>query len=171
VTSLRSRLATDPRSKIKAIDELKTLVHEAQAAGRVVVMANGCFDLIHVGHVRYLEGARALGNMLIVALNSDASISVLKGKGRPLQSEQERSEIVASFESVDYVTVFDAPTVDTLLANLRPDIHAKGTDYTSDNVPERETVRSYGGRVAIVGDAKDHSTRALIDAILSKLHP
>ncbi len=164
-------MPTDPRNKIKTIDALKTLVRKAQGDGQVVVLANGCFDLIHVGHVRYLESAKALGDILIVALNSDDSVSALKGKGRPLQSEGARLEIVASFESVDYVTVFGAPTVDGFLSDLRPDIHAKGTDYTSDSVPERETVRSYGGRIAIVGDAKDHSTRALIESILSKSLP
>lgn len=158
----------DPKAKIKTIDELKMLVRKAQAAGQVVVLANGCFDLVHVGHIRYLESAKAQGDVLILALNSDTSVSALKGKGRPLQTEQERVEIVASLESVDHVVVFDAPTVDGLLADLRPDIHAKGTDYTSESVPERETVLSYGGRVTIAGDPKDHSTRALIETILSK---
>jgi D-glycero-beta-D-manno-heptose 1-phosphate adenylyltransferase len=158
----------NPSSKIKSIGELKELVHQSQKNGKCVVFANGCFDLIHVGHVRYLEDAKAQGNLLIVGINSDVSVGRLKGYGRPLQSEIERCEILGSFECVDYIVVFDDPTVDTILLSLKPDIHAKGTDYTRENVPERDTVASYGGRVAIVGDAKDHSTRDLISDILSK---
>jgi rfaE bifunctional protein nucleotidyltransferase chain/domain len=158
----------EPKSKLKTMSELKQLVGSLHAAGRRVVLANGCFDLLHVGHTRYLREAKALGDILVVALNSDISVARIKGPGRPLQSQDERSEIVGALECVDYVTIFDAPTVDDILLQLTPDIHAKGTDYTSDTVPERETVRSYGGSVAIVGDPKRHSTRDLIETILAK---
>ncbi|MBP1609525.1 MAG: D-beta-D-heptose 1-phosphate adenosyltransferase [Acidobacteria bacterium] len=158
----------DPTSKIKNIRELKELVCKSQKMGDCVVFANGCFDLIHVGHVRYLEDAKAHGNLLIVGINSDLSVGRLKGYGRPLQPEAERCEILGSFECVDYIVLFDDTTVDNLLLALKPDIHAKGTDYTEESVPERDTVASYGGKVAIVGDAKDHSTRDLINDILSR---
>jgi rfaE bifunctional protein nucleotidyltransferase chain/domain len=157
--------------KLKTVSELKRLVSSFHEAGTRVVLANGCFDLLHVGHTRYLREAKALGDILIVAINSDSSVAVIKGHGRPLQSQDERSEIVGALECVDYVTVFDAPTVDGILLQLTPDIHAKGTDYSSDTVPERETVRSYGGSVAIVGDPKSHSTRDLIETILAKQNP
>jgi rfaE bifunctional protein nucleotidyltransferase chain/domain len=157
-----------PAAKLKRPGELKAIVRNARAAGRTVIFANGCFDLIHVGHVRYLEGARALGDILVVGINSDASVEMLKGKGRPLQSELERAEIVASMEAVDFVVLFETKTVDALLLEIQPDVHAKGTDYTRESVPERETVHSYGGRVEIVGDPKLHSTRDLIRAIISK---
>ncbi len=163
------RPPTDPRVKIREITELRSLVSEAQRNGRRVVFANGCFDVIHVGHTRYLQGARAQGDMLVVGVNSDESVRALKGKGRPLQNAAERAEIVASFESVDYVLVFDDPTVDRVLLELRPDVHAKGPDYSCDNVPERATVRSYGGSVAIVGDPKEHSSRGMIARILERL--
>ncbi len=160
-----------PQSKLKKIDELHALVADAKRAGRTVVFANGCFDVLHVGHIRYLQGARAQGHLLIVGINSDRSVRALKGAGRPLQSESERAEIMASFECVDYVLIFDDATVDRVLLELRPDVHAKGTDYSSETVPERETVRSYGGRVAIVGDAKDHSSRDMIASILEIFRP
>ncbi|MCU1266885.1 MAG: cytidyltransferase-related domain protein [Acidobacteria bacterium] len=137
----------------------------ARRQGARVVLANGCFDILHAGHVRYLAGARAMGDLLVVGVNSDRQVSVLKGPGRPIISEMDRSEIVASLEAVDFVTIFDEPTVEALLLALKPDIHAKGTDYTEDTVPEREVVRSYGGRVAIVGDPKDHSTSGLIERL------
>ncbi len=156
-------------AKIKTVDELHALVAHARAAGRRVVFGNGCFDLIHVGHIRYLQGARALGDLLVVGINSDASVRALKGNGRPLQPQDERAEIIASLECVDYLVVFDDPTVERLLLEIRPDIHAKGTDYTYDSVPERDTVLSYGGRVAIVGDPKGHSSRDLIATILAKM--
>jgi D-glycero-beta-D-manno-heptose 1-phosphate adenylyltransferase len=159
----------DPRSRIKTETQLKALLAALKAAGRTIVFGNGCFDLIHVGHVRYLQGAKSLGDVLVVGINSDASVRALKGSGRPLQPENERLEIVASFACVDYVVLFDAPNVEGLLLALQPDIHAKGTDYTPENVPERETVRSYGGRVAIVGDPKDHSSRDLIGLIRLKM--
>jgi rfaE bifunctional protein nucleotidyltransferase chain/domain len=130
--------------------------------GRTIAFANGCFDLLHVGHVRYLQGARAEADRLIVAINSDASTRGLKGEGRPILDERARAELVAALECVDYVVIFDDPTVDRLLNLLKPDVHCKGTDYTAETVPERETVRAYGGRVAIVGDPKDHSTRELL---------
>jgi D-glycero-beta-D-manno-heptose 1-phosphate adenylyltransferase len=157
-----------PADKLKSVDELKQLIRDEQARGRTVVFGNGCFDLVHVGHIRYLRGAKAQGDILVVGLNSDASIRLNKGPGRPLQSESERAEIVGSLECVDYVVIFDSPTVDALLRELHPDVHAKGTDYTVETVPERETVRSYGGRVAIVGDSKMHSTRDLIETIVAR---
>jgi D-glycero-beta-D-manno-heptose 1-phosphate adenylyltransferase len=158
----------DPYTKIKNISELKRLVRRAQKLRKRVVFANGCFDLIHVGHIRYLSDAKAQGDLLVVGINSDVSVARLKGSGRPLQSEAERCEILGSFECVDYITLFDDPTVDTLLLAIKPDIHAKGTDYTKESVPERDTVLSYGGKVAIVGDAKSHSSRDLIKDILSR---
>lgn len=160
---------TNPLSKLKDLATLRALVAEARREGRTVVFANGCFDIIHVGHIRYLREAKASGDILIVGINSDESIRALKGKGRPLQCAEERAEILASFEFVDYVLIFGESTVDRILLDLKPDLHAKGTDYTGDTVPERETVRSYGGRIAIVGDPKDHSSRDMIASILSKL--
>ncbi len=130
--------------------------------GHTIAFANGCFDLLHVGHVRYLQGARAEADRLVVAINSDSSTRGLKGEGRPILDEQARAELVGALACVDYVIVFDDLTVDRLLNLLKPDVHCKGTDYTPETVPERETVRAYGGRVAIVGDRKDHSTRALL---------
>ena len=132
---------------------------------RGIVLANGCFDLIHAGHIRYLNGAKELGGFLIVGLNSDRQVRHLKGTGRPYISETERAEIIASLRCVDAVTIFDEPTVDKLIDDIRPDVHAKGTDYTVDTVPERERVRGYGGRIAIVGDPKDHSSTNLIKTI------
>jgi len=158
-----------PGFKTKTIEDLALLIADARRRGKTVVFANGCFDLVHVGHVRYVEAAKAHGEILVVGINSDESVAALKGPGRPLQNADERAEIVASFECVDYVTVFPDATVDRLLMRLKPDVHAKGTDYTPENVPERETVRSYGGRVAIVGDAKSHSSRDMISSILAKL--
>jgi rfaE bifunctional protein nucleotidyltransferase chain/domain len=146
-------------------EELLRIVTAHRAAGRTIVFANGCFDLLHVGHVRYLRGAKAEGDVLVLALNDDASVRRNKGPGRPLQPERERVEIVSALEMVDLVTLFGEPTVDRLLRLLTPDVHAKGTDYTSETVPERETVRAYGGRIAIVGDPKDHSSTGLFDAI------
>jgi D-glycero-beta-D-manno-heptose 1-phosphate adenylyltransferase len=161
-------MPVDPVTKIKTLPELQPILRSAKALGLKIVFANGCFDLVHVGHVRYLQGARNYGDMLVVALNSDASVRTIKGSTRPLQSEADRAEMIASMQCVDYVVIFDDPTVDRLLKELRPDVHAKGTDYTAESVPERATVRSYGGQVAIVGDPKSHSTRDLIEVILSK---
>ncbi len=145
--------------------ELAHLISEARATGARIVMANGCFDVLHVGHIRYLAGARCLGDLLLVAINSDRQVRALKGRGRPVMTARERAEIVASLESVDLVTIFDQPTVESLLLALKPDIQAKGTDYTEDTVPERDVVRSYGGRVEIVGDPKDHSTSEMISRL------
>jgi D-glycero-beta-D-manno-heptose 1-phosphate adenylyltransferase len=133
--------------------------------GAKIVLANGCFDLLHVGHIRYLAGAKALGDTLVVAVNSDEQARLLKGDGRPFIPENERAEIVASLRAVDLVTIFGEPTVDGLIRAIKPDVHAKGTDYTADTVPERETVREYGGVVAIVGDPKDHSSSELLQAV------
>src|SRR5687767_10143920 len=144
---------------------LRPLVQAARQAGGRIVFANGCFDPLHVGHVRYLQGAKALGDILVVGLNSDEQVRRLKGGGRPLVPEDQRAEVVASLEAVDFVTIFNEPTVESLLLELRPDVHAKGTDYTEETVPEREVVRSYGGTVAIVGDPKDHSSSEMLRRI------
>jgi D-glycero-beta-D-manno-heptose 1-phosphate adenylyltransferase len=152
-------------SRILNRDELSTRIEEARSAGAQIVFANGCFDVLHVGHVRYLAGARELGDVLVVAVNSDEQVTHLKGPGRPVMPAAERAELVASVESVTYVTIFDEPTVEQLLLMLKPDVHAKGTDYTEETVPERGVVRSYGGRVAIVGDPKDHSTSTILTRI------
>ena len=143
-------------------DELITRIASERKNNARVVLANGCFDVLHVGHIRYLAGARELGDVLVVGVNSDAQVERLKGQGRPIMFAVERAELVDALESVTYVTVFDEPTVEELLLALKPDVHAKGTDYTEDTVPERDVVRSYGGRVAIVGDPKDHSTSAIL---------
>ena len=143
-------------------EELKDRIAGARASGARIVLANGCFDVLHVGHVRYLAGARELGDILVVGINSDEQVAIQKGPGRPVLPAAERAEIVAALESVTYVTIFEEPTVEQLLLTLKPDIHAKGTDYTTESVPERDVVRSYGGQVAIVGDPKDHSTTEII---------
>lgn len=136
--------------------------------GKKIVLANGCFDFFHVGHVRYLIGAKALGDCLIVGINSDEQVRRLKGENRPLIPAGERAEIVSALKFVDYVTIFAEPTVEELIRAIRPDVHAKGTDYTVDSVPEREMVREYGGQVAIVGDPKDHSSTELIKQATSE---
>jgi D-glycero-beta-D-manno-heptose 1-phosphate adenylyltransferase len=143
-------------------EELVARISTERKNGIRVVLANGCFDVLHVGHVRYLAGARELGDVLVVGVNSDAQVTRLKGPGRPILPAIERAELVDALNSVSYVTVFDEPTVEELLLALKPDVHAKGTDYTVDSVPERDVVRSYGGQVAIVGDPKDHSTSAIL---------
>ena len=145
--------------------ELAERVRADRAAGRTVAFANGCFDVLHVGHARYLAGAAALADRLVVAVNDDASVAALKGPGRPVQTAAERAELVAAFAVVDYVVVFAEPTADRLLSLVEPDIHCKGPDYTVDTVPERDTVRAYGGRTVIVGDDKTHSTRDLVTRI------
>jgi len=142
--------------------ELVAHVAAARADGRTVAFANGCFDMLHVGHVRYLQGAAAEADRLIVAINDDAAVSRLKGPGRPVMPAEDRAEVVAAIRGVDWVVIFPDDTVSRLLTLLRPDVHCKGTDYTVESVPERETVRAYGGRTAIVGDPKDHSTRELL---------
>jgi rfaE bifunctional protein nucleotidyltransferase chain/domain len=136
--------------------------------GRTVAFANGCFDLLHVGHVRYLEGAAQEADRLIVAINDDASVRGLKGAGRPVLPAHERAEIVAALRAVDYVVVFGEPNVERLLRLIKPDVHCKGTDYTIESVPERAVVESYGGRTAIVGDPKDHNTRELLARIANR---
>jgi rfaE bifunctional protein nucleotidyltransferase chain/domain len=141
---------------------LAAFVADARGAGRTVAFANGVFDLLHVGHVRYLEAAAAEADVLVVAVNDDASVRALKGPGRPILPAADRAELVAALRAVGAVTIFSEPTVTPLLELLRPDVHCKGTDYTVENVPERATVAAYGGRTAIVGDRKDHSTRDLL---------
>jgi rfaE bifunctional protein nucleotidyltransferase chain/domain len=136
-----------------------------RAAGRTIAFANGCFDLLHVGHVRYLQAAAREADRLVVAINDDASVERLKGPGQPVLTAADRAEVVAALRGVDYVTIFPEADVTPLLLALRPDVHCKGTDYTVDTVPERATVRRYGGRIAIVGDPKDHSTRDLLSRI------
>lgn len=154
-------------SRVLTDSQLVDQLDADRRAGRTIAFANGCFDLLHVGHVRYLQGARAEADRLVVAINSDASARGLKGEGRPILDERARAELVGALACVDYVVIFDDPTVDRLLNLLKPDVHCKGTDYTLDTVPERETVRAYGGRVAIVGDPKDHSTRTLLAKLAS----
>ena len=144
--------------------ELVELLDADRRAGRTIAFANGCFDLLHVGHVRYLHAASGEADRLVVAINDDATAS-RKGPGRPILPAGDRAELVAALRGVDYVTIFSEPTVDSLLTLLKPDVHCKGTDYTIETVPERETVTGYGGRIAIVGDPKDHSTRDLVDRI------
>ena len=144
--------------KILSREALRERVAEWRRDGQKVVLANGCFDLLHVGHVRYLGGAKALGGKLVVAINADDSVRQIKGEGRPLMPAGERAEIIASLADVDAVVVFSEPDVRTLIRALHPDVQAKGTDYTRENVPERDEVLAYGGRVEIVGDAKEHST-------------
>src|SRR5262245_38781731 len=145
-------------------DLLAALARE-RAAGKTIAFANGCFDVLHVGHVRCLEGAAAQGDCLVVAINDDASVAALKGAGRPILSAADRAELVAGLRSVDYVVIFADATVERLLRLIKPDVHCKGTDYTVDTVPERAVVASYGGRTAIVGDPKQHATRDLLARI------
>jgi rfaE bifunctional protein nucleotidyltransferase chain/domain len=154
--------------RVLDLEGARAVAAAARAAGRRVVLANGCFDLLHVGHVRYLEEARALGDVLIVGVNSDAAVRRLKGPGRPLLPASERAEMLAALRAVDHVVVFDEDTADRLVALLRPAVHAKGTDYTAETVPERPSVLAAGGQVAIAGDAKRHSTRDVIAEILSR---
>jgi rfaE bifunctional protein nucleotidyltransferase chain/domain len=146
-------------------DELMRRAEAERAAGRTIAFANGCFDLLHVGHIRYLESSAREADVLVVAVNDDDSVRRLKGPGRPILAAPDRAELVAALRSVDYVVIFPEPTVGPLLNALRPDVHCKGTDYTVDSVPEREIVKAYGGRTAIVGDPKDHSTRDLLSRI------
>jgi rfaE bifunctional protein nucleotidyltransferase chain/domain len=134
--------------------------------GKTIVLTNGCFDLLHVGHIRYLQAAAAIGDILITAINSDAQVRALKGEGRPAMPENERAELISALRFVDYVTVFNEPTVTELILAIKPDFHAKGTDYTAETVPEREIVRAVGGKVVIVGDPKDHSSTELIQQIV-----
>ena len=150
------------------IEEAARQAAEWRSLGRRVVLANSCFDLLHVGHVRYLSAARGLGDALVVGLNSDASVRRLKGPGRPVMAADERAELIGALAAVDLVVVFDDDSADALIARLRPDVHAKGTDYTEESVPERVAVLAAGGRVAIAGDPKSHATRDLIAAIIAR---
>jgi rfaE bifunctional protein nucleotidyltransferase chain/domain len=152
-------------------DELSRKIEALKSQGKKIVFTNGCFDLLHVGHVRYLRGAKALGDVLVLALNTDDSVRRLKGKERPLLPLEDRLGILSAFEMVDFVTAFNDDTATPLLLKLKPDLHAKGTDYTPDTVPEKETVASFGGKVAVVGDPKDHASRDLIREILKKYGP
>ena len=146
-------------------DQLSSFAADARERGEKLILANGCFDLLHAGHIRYLAGAKALGGRLLVAVNSDRQVRLMKGEGRPAASEGERAEIISAMRYVDAVTIFDEPTVEEIIRIVRPDFHAKGTDYTTDSVPEREIVREYGGQVAIVGDPKDHSSTELLRSL------
>ena len=158
-------------AQILSESDLVARVEHDRRAGRRLAFANGCFDILHVGHVRYLEGARREGDRLLVAVNDDESVRVLKGVGRPILPAESRAELVAALRAVDYVVVFSDRTVERLLRLLKPDVHCKGTDYTVDTVPERAVVREYGGRIAIVGDPKDHSTKGLIDRLAGSSAP
>jgi len=154
-----------PRSATSKLSSLESLQSELTSTreGKTVVMANGVFDLLHVGHLRYLEAAKQLGDFLVVAVNSDASTRAYKGPGRPVVTESERAELIGGLECVDHVLIFDEPNVENVLRTLKPDIHAKGTDYTTETIPERAVVAEYGGRVAVCGDPKDHSSTELIE--------
>ncbi|MDX1583631.1 MAG: adenylyltransferase/cytidyltransferase family protein [Thermoanaerobaculia bacterium] len=149
--------------------ELPERIEEERRRGRTIALANGCFDILHVGHLRYLEGAAAEADVLVVGINADASVRRLKGEGRPVMPEDERAELLAGLLWPDYVVVFAEETPVELIREIRPDVQCKGTDYTEESVPEAEVVRSYGGRIAIVGDPKDHSTTSLIEKTQSKL--
>lgn len=149
----------DRKTLAEQVSELR------RGQGAKIVLANGCFDLFHVGHIRYLAGAKELGDYLIVGINSDCQVKQLKGENRPFMPENERAEIISALRFVDFVTIFDEPTVEQLIRTIRPDFHAKGTDYTPESVPEREIVRECGGQTAIVGDPKDHSSTELIEKV------
>lgn len=157
-------------SKIVTRESLRGKLAEHKQRGQRVVFANGCFDTLHVGHVRYLEGARNEGDVLIVGVNTDPSVCALKGPGRPILGENARALLVAALRAVDYVVLFSEPSVESLLEDLRPDVHSKGTDYTAETVPERATAARLGIRVAIVGDPKDHSTRDLLESVRKAPH-
>jgi rfaE bifunctional protein nucleotidyltransferase chain/domain len=154
-----------------ALEELPAVRAEATAAGKTLALANGIFDLFHVGHLRYLQGARAEADLLLVAVNSDASTRAYKGPGRPVVPEEERAEIIAGLACVDFVVVFASRDVVPIIRALRPDVHVKGTDYTPETIPEAAEVRAYGGRVAVAGDPKNHSTTALIAALEAAREP
>ena len=150
--------------KVRVLEDLPSLLKDKK-----VVLANGCFDILHVGHLRYLQAARQLGDVLVVAVNSDKSVRLIKDSGRPIMAQEERVALVSALRCVDFVTLFDEPDVSRVLSVLRPSVHAKGTDYTEQNVPERAKVIEYGGVVRIAGDPKNHSTRDIIDAILKRI--
>jgi rfaE bifunctional protein nucleotidyltransferase chain/domain len=155
----------DAASKLGSLERVSAQLKAARSQGQTVALANGCFDVLHVGHVRYLQGAKAEADVLVVGVNGDASVRRLKGEDRPLLPAGDRALLVGALRAVDHVIVFDEDDVGTLLLSLKPDVHCKGTDYTPETVPEREVVRSYGGRVAIVGDPKQHDTRTLVARI------
>jgi D-glycero-beta-D-manno-heptose 1-phosphate adenylyltransferase len=158
------------QSKIHSREVVRATIAKLQRDGKRVVLANGCFDTLHVGHTRYLSGAKREGDVLVVAVNADSSVHGLKGPGRPILEEQARAQLVASLRDVDLVVLFTEPNVESLLEELRPDVHAKGTDYTTETVPERAVSHRLGIRVTIVGDPKDHSTRAFLDAVRKGPH-
>ena len=158
------------QTKIVPRHELRSLLREAKQAGKRIVLANGCFDTLHVGHIRYLESAKREGEILVVAVNSDSSLRHLKGTGRPILGERARAQLVAAIRAVDYVLVFSEPNVEKLLEEFLPDVHAKGTDYTAETVPERAVADRLGVRVAIVGDSKGHSTRNLLASVRKAPH-
>lgn len=155
--------------KLYTLSRLTRIIQEHKKRGQKVVLANGCFDLIHVGHIRYLKESKKKGDILVLALNSDSSIRKLKGEGRPILNQKERADITSSFYFIDYITFFDDPNVEKVLLALKPDIHAKGSDYTEETVPEKETVKGYGGTIAITGGPKIKSTSQLIKEIASKI--
>jgi len=155
-------------NKVVELENLKKIVDSEKAEGKKVIFANGVFDILHVGHIRYLNGAKALGNVLVVAVNSDSSVKSYKGDDRPHTPEEERLEILSSLDMIDHIVLFSDPDVGKLLLELKPHVQAKGTDYTEDTVPEKDIVASYGGKVAIVGDPKDHSSTEMIDKVRSK---
>jgi len=157
-------------AKIVARADLREILEEHKRQGKRIVFANGCFDTLHVGHIRYLEGARSEGDVLVVGVNSDAGVSRLKGPGRPILDEAARAQLVAAIRCVDFVVLFAEPNVEALLEGLRPDVHAKGTDYTAETVPERAVAARLGIRVAIVGDPKDHSTREFLNSVQQAPH-
>jgi D-glycero-beta-D-manno-heptose 1-phosphate adenylyltransferase len=164
-------LSTATKSKILGRDQLSRQVEAWRSAGDRITLANGCFDLLHVGHVRYLHAAKELGGRLVVALNSDESVRSLKGEGRPLMPAEERAEILAALADVDAVVIFPEPDVRAIIGEIHPDIQAKGTDYTAESVPEADVIREYGGRVAIVGDRKNHSASEIIRTRLTPRKP
>ena len=155
--------------KLYTLSQLTRIIQEHKKRGQKVVLANGCFDLIHVGHIRYLKESKKKGDILVLALNSDSSIRKLKGKGRPILNQKERAVIASSFYFIDYITFFDEPNVEKVLLALKPEIHTKGSDYTEETVPEKETVKGYGGTIAITGGPKIKSTSQLIKEIASKI--
>lgn len=159
---MRDRGADVDPAPVLDVTELVAVIERERAAGRTIAFANGCFDVLHVGHVRYLAGAAREADVLVIGVNGDSSVHTLKGGNRPIMPEKERAELIASLRMVDYVTIFPERTPERLIEALRPDVHCKGTDYTTESVPEATLVRSYGGRVAIVGDPKEHSSTALM---------
>ncbi len=152
----------DPAAKILSLEEVRDRLSPRARGEKTLALANGCFDVLHVGHIRYLEGAKQQADILLTAVNSDRSVTALKGQGRPIQPERDRAEIIAALRCVDYVVIFDEDTVVPVIQAVGPDVHCKGTDYTIDTVPEREAVRACGGRVAIVGDPKDHASSEIL---------